>query len=678
MVNKVYDKAASGMLPGEPVQGVERRAMSNTITPFQEEAAVENYFAGKPSEELWQQLRAVFTAESTLMIVTGEAGVGKTMFCKKIARESELPASVFFFEVVGSFGDVIAKIADAFFGIALEAELTGDAQISGLCDALQQKGEPVLLVFDQAEELYLATLERIRRLYDSLCKAGVPAYVLFIGRPQFLDNYKQLVICNFDEARERFFSLQQLSETETERYLQSAAARCREAEMGLFSRPEVLQGLYQVSSGNYRTINAAVRKGLSQSQEPAAFIKALQYTDETEPQKQPGLFARLRGVLRSRFLMLRQFCSGLYDRWWLQQSGQQKKIILFVLCGFLLVSGLAFLFPLGDGATDDNEQEISSNEPVSESPAIEAEQQQQPRNIPPTGQVTVAPIVISGEKSVSGNTSPVGSVGESRQAAEKKDPAAIAGERGLVEEQVEAAGKEEVPPVFTSATGRKKVLIEQEDTPSQPEDESTPIVIQAVSHKQGMPAVEEEQEIEEEVPPPVIRPSRRKVRFQRIMDSLEDSASLAQISSQEEGEIVLLRPLESSKYKNSIKGRSLASGRVIGSVTERERLVQNRFVAGMGWRNANKGSLYTVKIAQLAGAQAERLDEIFTARRFRPLVTDLYLFSKGLSPEYIIVFYGEFARKEDAEKALADISAKFPEYRPSLMTIKEAMRNVRR
>ncbi len=269
------------MLPGEPVQGVERRAMSDTITPFQEEAVVENYFAGKPSEELWQQLRSVFTEESTLMIVTGEAGVGKTMFCKKIARESELPASVFFFEVVGSFGDVIAKIADAFFGIALEAELTGDAQISGLCDALQQKGEPVLLVFDQAEELYLATLERIRRLYESLCKAGVPAYVLFIGRPQFLDSYKQLVICNFDEARERFFSLPQLSEAETGRYLQAAAAGCREVEMGFFSRPEVQQGLYQTTSGNYRTINAAVRKWLSQPQEPAAFIKALQYTDET-------------------------------------------------------------------------------------------------------------------------------------------------------------------------------------------------------------------------------------------------------------------------------------------------------------------------------------------------------------------------------------------------------------
>ncbi len=384
----------------------------------------------------------------------------------------------------------------------------------------------------------------------------------------------------------------------------------------------------------------------------------------------------MKRVLRSRVLMARQLCSGLYDRWWRQQSEQRKKIILFVLCGFLLVSGLVFLSPPGDDVTDDNRQVISSTDPVSESPVIEAGQEQ-PRNIPPTGQVTVAPIVISGEKSVAGGASSAGSVGELRQAAEKRDPAEIAGE-GLAEERSAAAGQEEVPPVFTSATGRKKVLIERKDTSPQPADENRPIVIQAVSRKQGMPVAEEEQETGEVVPPPVIRSSRRKVRFQKVIDSQEDSASLAQISSQKEGEIVLLRPLKSSKYRDAVRGRSLASGRVVGSVTERERLVQNRFVAGMGWRNANKGSLYTVKIAQLAGAQAERLDEIFTARRFRPLVTDLYLFSKGLSPEYVIVFYGEFTRKEDAEKALADISGKFPEYRPSLMTIKEAMQSVRR
>ncbi len=661
MLNGICDKALSGILPGEPAQRVERRVMSDSVTPFQEEASIENYFAGKPSEELWQQLRHVFTEESTLMIVTGEAGVGKTMFCKKIAKESELPASVFFFEMMESFGDVIAEIADAFFGITLEQELTGDAQINGLCDALKQRGVPVLLVFDQAENLYLATLERIRRLYDSLCKAGVSTYVLFIGRPEFLDSYKQLVICNFAEARERFFSLAELSANETERYLWHVAERSRESERVLFSRPEFIQSLYQMSSGNYRTINTVVKEWLSQPQEPEAFIEVLQNTGEKEQREQEnGLFTRLRGVLYCRFLMLRQFCTGLYGRFWREQPPRQRKILL-ALFGLLVVSGIAFLLPSGDKSVADKEQTVSPAEPASK-PVIkqnEKKQEIQPSAMAPTGQVVVAPIVVSGEKSTFINKP--------------------------VEAKSEAAGKEPVSPVLTFTTGQKKVLIQQEDN-LPPVEESVPIVIQAISRKHGMPAMEEEGEeevgvaLQAEVESlPVITPARRKVRFQQVIDSGEDSSvSSAQSVSQQEEKIVLLRPLKSSKYKVSAKGKSLASGRVTRGVTERERLVQNRFVAGMGWRNANKGSLYTIKVAQLAGSETKRLDEIFTARRFRPLVTDLYLFSKGLSPEYVIIFYGEYSRKEDAEKALRDISDKFPEYRPSLMTIKEAMQSVRR
>ncbi len=621
--------------------------MSGTVTPFQEEASVENYFAGKPSEELWQQLRHVFTEESALIIVTGEAGVGKTMFCRKIAGESELPAAIFFFELVESFEVVITRIADAFFGINLDTELTGDAQINGLCDALQQRGLPVLLVFDQAENLYLATLERIRRLYDSLCEAKVTTSILFVGRPEFLDSYEQLGICNFAEATEHFFSLQELSVAETERYLEYAAGRCGEAGMALFSRPEFIQNLKQAASGNYRIINTVISEWLNQPQEPDTFIETLQDSGEQGRRQQDNLFTRLRGGLRWCLLMLRQLCRDLYRSWWQEQLPGRKKVILLSLGGLLVASGIALLLPSGNEPAVEEKEVVSFVDSASEPVSAERQKQQPSEMIP----------ADTGENV---------SIDDSLAAA--------AGE------QAEAAAREQSvpPPLLSAQKGQKKVLIQQEDDELLPAEGQEPFVIQAVSRKHEATKVNEEQEaVVEPLSLPVIAPTRKKVRFQGLMDKKEGAFVSEGESAAQPGEkIVQLYPLKSSKYRAN--ERSLASGRVIGRATERQRLVQNRFVAGMGWRSPSKGPLYTIKVAQLAGTEAKMLDEIFTAQRFRPLVTDLYLFSKGLSPEYVVVFYGEFSNRADAEKALRKISRTFPEYRPSLTTIQEAMQSVRR
>ncbi len=605
---------------------------------FQEEAAVENYFAGEGAEAVYAELRYVFSSESTLIVVTGEAGVGKTMLCRRLAQEEDIPTPVFFSDTVKSFGGVIAKVADVF-GITFEKDATIDAQIDYIGDILCQKKVPVLLVFDQAENFYLATLERVRRFYDSLRKAGVSAYVLFVGRPEFLDNYKQLLICNFEPTLESFIPLGQLSFPEIGRYLWRAVEGRDDPGVELFFRPEFIENLYLATSGNYRAINAIANKWLAQPDDSAALIEFLQ-SKQQEKQQHKGRRDRLQITMHSASLYLRQLFKEVSRRMASafvlsqRQSSQQKKTILLsvggcVLVGVLLV--LLFFFFTGGTPVVERNGEQSLVTPAMEEKAAEEEKLVVPVLSEKPQEVVVEPPVL-----------------------QKENVVAVRQEEPLLQQTQEAADPDSDEKV-------EQDIVQEKENVEKKEEKTAEAVTPAL----------------------VISSEQQKVSFREEIDAA-DASSLPLLEEQKEEEevekkvekqkeVVVLYPLKTSKYKDHVDARSFVNG----NVTELERLIQNRFVAGMGWRNASKESLYTIRVAQLEGDEGQRLDGIFTDRKFRPMVADFYLFSKGLSPQYVIVFYGEFSSKEAAQKALHRVAPIFPDYSPLLMTIKEAMASVR-
>ena len=120
--------------------------------------------------------------------------------------------------------------------------------------ALAGRSQRLLLICDGAERIYLATLERLRKMMDRLNRVVVSLQVVLIGRPLLLDNLRQLSICNFEEIEERRYVLEALTQVETRSYLEFCRKKLSEDERAIFT-PETIERLYRESGGNFKEIH---------------------------------------------------------------------------------------------------------------------------------------------------------------------------------------------------------------------------------------------------------------------------------------------------------------------------------------------------------------------------------------------------------------------------------------
>lgn len=151
-------------------------------SPFQEEVVVENYFACANRGEVLSQIKEAVQSGATLMVLTGEEGSGKTMICRLLEHQlSPICTTVFLPRTVDSFEEAVQIIAREL-GLIDVAELEGGdieltlEQINGF---LLEESINLFIIFDEAENLFLATLERIRKMLDRAIGAGVQMHILF-------------------------------------------------------------------------------------------------------------------------------------------------------------------------------------------------------------------------------------------------------------------------------------------------------------------------------------------------------------------------------------------------------------------------------------------------------------------------------------------------------------------
>ncbi|TKB05716.1 AAA family ATPase [Desulforhopalus sp. IMCC35007] len=252
---------------------------SQVSSPFQEEIDLAHYYAAESVECTLLSINAAIADGVPLIVLSGEEGSGKTMLCHKLNHDPQQNCNtVFFPRTVDSFEDVVRIVA---LGLGLELQ-TGDETksletvLEEIALSLTKSGQPLLLIFDEAENIYLATLERIRKMLDRIIAAGGRIHVLFAGRKPFLENCEQLSMCEFKNTKEHHVEIEPLSEEETVAYLRHRSSQLTDVDGDTIFTSEVLKKIYQVGRGNFRMTNILAEEAVDKDGDDSSFMVLLE------------------------------------------------------------------------------------------------------------------------------------------------------------------------------------------------------------------------------------------------------------------------------------------------------------------------------------------------------------------------------------------------------------------
>ena len=270
--------------------------------PFQEDVNVNFFFPGAQRRELVDDILAALRDGVTFISLTGEEGTGKTMICRMAAKEiADNNLCVYVPENIESFGDVIGVILQSIGGKGEESGKEVTLLEQELLSFLKEEKKRLIVIFDHAEKMYLAMLERLRKLLDRMNSQEIHLQIILAGRKLLYENLEQLEICNFAEIEEVHFHLSALEQAETHAYL-NHCAKLRSRELGkcMFSS-EAARKIYALARGNLKVTNILAAKAIAAADAEESFVvrpKNVIITDEPAL-KDIGRF-RFYGVLTLR------------------------------------------------------------------------------------------------------------------------------------------------------------------------------------------------------------------------------------------------------------------------------------------------------------------------------------------------------------------------------------------
>lgn len=251
--------------------------------PFQEECNTACFFTGGGRGAVLDDIKAALASEVDIVTLIGEEGSGKTMLCHMLQEQLDESCKVVFLpQVVGSFESIVRVVAQEC-GVAYPAETSrADARkiFLDIVTILRGKGASLVLINDEAENMYLATLERLRKILDDLNEDGGGLKLLFTGRKGLRVNLDQLAICDFNEVSEKQFFLSALDDNDTWRYLNFCVQNSQNTEPQEVFTMEAASKIASMGRGNLRMINVFAEESLKSSNAETSFLVLLDHVSD--------------------------------------------------------------------------------------------------------------------------------------------------------------------------------------------------------------------------------------------------------------------------------------------------------------------------------------------------------------------------------------------------------------
>lgn len=225
-----------------------------STAPFGKFFLGDDAFSYAQFEELHRFL-ALTVTERSMMLVSGQAGVGKTTAVRRFV--DQLPTNKYQIIYVGQDQEGInlsRRMAGALGIPPQRSRANIWLKISQhLSDNLAEQGKEIVLIVDEAHLLDNLTLEDIRLLTNADFDRTSPLTVIMIGQ---LSLRTRLKITGFEALSQRLrfrYALEGLSEEETEGYIKHRLVAAK-ADPDMFT-PDAIKLIFLASQGIPREIN---------------------------------------------------------------------------------------------------------------------------------------------------------------------------------------------------------------------------------------------------------------------------------------------------------------------------------------------------------------------------------------------------------------------------------------
>lgn len=617
------------------------------------------FFSDSGRQATLAALKKAVTGPASLITCVGEEGHGKTTLCKILEKEFQDAYLVISFPYsVESFDYVLQVIA---LKLNIEPAVVDSTMGSGqllveIIRVLREQGRTMLILFDEAEKLYLATLERIRKMIDLANEDGILLQILLFGRLGFRAHIEQLALCTFKQAQEVHMILPPLTEEDTFQYLNL----CMRQGLGtedkeIFSR-EVSTKILTISHGNFRKINTLAEDSLQSSYgsgvstdaagDATSFMVLLEHVRDADDQA-------TNATPSSRFPLL----------------PAQKKVI--IAAGIALVTLLLFV-SLG---REDKKTDVSNH----------------PKKAPAISNPQTAPATPNKKADVTPPTQPAPeiTVSPTVKAVELTSVAAVAVEPPA-------------PPAPSAST--PTIELAKEPTPA------TPKVINSPEVETNPPAsttVATAKPVNDPTPPipplttepppppatvtgftePAPKPIAPDPKIEPAQDPLPAAVEIAPLEEKKSSEPQLLITARLPKKNETTplltpepvtKHKERLSGKVETASKPALQLPPKNLAAGNKWLAGEKNDHYTLQVIVLAADQAgDKLQGILhnedqaTAGKF-------IILRKSTPPATVILFYGEYPTLTAAKEARNNLPPSLQKYTPYPVAIKQAVEKSKR
>ena len=221
--------------------------------------------------ELYSRLLGLLEKDKPLIKVTGEAGSGKTLLVEKII--ATLPESYRVFKLFDQTASVAAVLQEVAGHLAVEGsmKLSQDELLVELKAALlerRQLGQRVVLLIDDAEKMFPATMEGIIRALTDTCGDGLRQELLqlvLLGTKEMETKMVSTTIEYFEDETNCQLYLEPLNIKDTADYLrfslQLVAAGAGNYSTALLPY-ETIRKIHSLSHGNIAAINRFADRAL--------------------------------------------------------------------------------------------------------------------------------------------------------------------------------------------------------------------------------------------------------------------------------------------------------------------------------------------------------------------------------------------------------------------------------